>query len=85
VTGMKLIAIFIYYTVMHDKFNNSSKLPVSAYIQVIIRPRRYLKLTKNSPYINLGERSHSLFTNVIKIVTDGVKVVDENLYIKKNV
>jgi hypothetical protein len=69
---------------MHDTINYSSKLTVSAYIQATIRPRRYLELTKKVPISMWKKRSHSLLTNVIKIVTEGVKLDDENLYIKEN-
>ena len=33
---------------MHNTVNNSSRLPVSAYIQAIIRPKRYLEIMKKS-------------------------------------
>jgi hypothetical protein len=55
--------IFIYYIVLHNPINNSSRLPVSDYIHAIIISVHYLELTKkpySSPYNNTGKRSWSL-------------------------
>jgi hypothetical protein len=70
---------------MHNTVNSSSRLPVSAYTQAIVRPIHYTGLTKkkknpnHSPYINLGKRSHSLYINAIKLVKNNVKLDEETI------
>jgi hypothetical protein len=44
-----LIDIFIYYAVMRNSINSSSRLPVTAYISPIIRPVHHLELNEK-PY-----------------------------------
>jgi hypothetical protein len=64
-------------------------LPVSTYLLAIIRPICYLELMKkpcNSPCINLGERFHFLYTYVIKLIKNSVKLGQTNICIKnKNI
>ena len=54
------VHICIYYTVMHNTVNNSSRFPVSADIQAIVRPIHCIELMKQ-PY----NRSHSHDKNII--------------------
>ena len=45
--------IFTYYTVLHNPINNSSMLPVSAYLQAIIISVHYLELTKPHTVVHI--------------------------------
>jgi len=62
---------------MHNTVNNSSRVPVLADIQAIVRLLHCLELTKqpyNSAHINLGKRSHFRDTNIIKPVKNSEEI-----------
>ena len=63
---------------MHNTVNNSSRLPVLADIQAIIRPMQCLELMKhpcNNAHINLGKSSNSHDTNIIKPVKNSGEII----------
>jgi len=65
---------------VYNTVNSSSGLPVSADIQVIVGPTHCLELMKqpyNSAHINVGKRSHSHETNIIKLVKNSVQLDKE--------
>jgi len=72
------IDTFIYYTFMHNTVNSSSSLPFSADIRAIVRTIHCLELMKqpyNSAHINLGKRSHSHDTNIVKPIKNSEEII----------
>ena len=70
---------------MHNIVNSSSRFPVSADIQAIVRPIHCLELMKqayNSAHITLGKRSHSHDTNIILVVKNSVKLNENSCILK---
>lgn len=73
---------------MHNTVNSSFRIPVSADIHAIVRPIHCLELMKkpyNSAHINLGKRSNSHDTNIIKLFKNGVKLYEKKLCIKNTI
>jgi hypothetical protein len=78
---------YIYLLQSCTTVNILSRLPVLAHNEAIITTTHSLELMKNlynSPYNNLGKRSHSLLQKVIKYDQKSLKkLVKKQLYIKQ--